>query len=207
MYAPHVYWANLLLSHIDTTEYKHSSGPVSWYKFNDKNTYTSITDCSGFINSLLKQSYGLNNEQFRTIMGVNRPYAKTYYDAIINDNSFINVASVKNYNIGDFITLRYLDSAKGKNTGHIMLINELPIMAKPNEYHIKIIDQSGAHGSNDTRYPDKTGLGSGIFRIYTDNNGIPTGYSWSTSSKSKYISVSLRPIATGRFNPYNTISV
>ena len=101
--------------------------------------------------------------------------------------------------------MRYPDSNKGQNTGHIMLINDIPIMVSPNEYHVKIIDQSGAHGNNDTRYPDKTGIGSGIFRIYTDNNTEPIAYTWSTSSDSKYVPVSIHPIATGRFNPYNTV--
>lgn len=53
----HVYWARFLLSHLkpENTIYEHTNGPVSW-----EPEYKSITDCSGFINALLKQSYNLN---------------------------------------------------------------------------------------------------------------------------------------------------
>ena len=54
---PRVYWARLLLKEIvdrnGITEYKHSNSPVTW------NPYESITNCSGFVNVLLKKSYNI----------------------------------------------------------------------------------------------------------------------------------------------------
>lgn len=206
---PQIYWANLLLEKItpQTTNYRHTTGPVVWGPFNDQPQYLSITDCSGFVTALLKQSYGLSEMQFTSIIGVKRPYARTYYAAILNQRSFIRITSIFDVFVGDFIAIRYPNSVKGQNTGHIMLINDLPKQMDNQRnlrtYAVRIVDQSGTHGSDDTRSAQKySGLGSGDFRIYTNDQGIPTGYSWSTSSTSRYISVEERPLVFGRFTPY-----
>lgn len=200
---PHVYWARLLLDNIlkgnGYTLYKHSNGPVIWG--NPK--WMSITDCSGFVNALLEKSYHLPIGW----TGLKRPYASTYYEMINEQINFIKINDLKNVSIGDFIAIRFPPhTSMSDDTGHIMMINDLPkkisnhpFIPNTQQWSINIIDQSSAHGSNDTRYANKsTGLGSGNFRIYTNESGNFQGYCWSTDSGSKYIDQNIHPFVIGR---------
>jgi hypothetical protein len=209
---PHLFWSRLLLSHIlkgnGQTTYRHISGPIFWGPYDNHPIYISITDCSGFINALLQKSY-----HFPTgWLGKNRPYAITYYNQIINnENNFINITNIKDAKIGDFIVFRILPgTSKTNDTGHIMIINDLPkiiqnktpIITDTQQWVVQIIDQTAnPHGQNDTRNMDnnnKTGLGIGYFRIYTDTNGLLKGYAWSTDNNSKFIDTTIHPLVIGR---------
>ena len=204
----HLAWARLMLYAIlykdGITTYRHTSGPVFWGLYNNQPNYISITDCSGFVNALLRQAYNLPIGW----SGVNRPYASTYYRMINEQKYFIKIINIKNAKIGDFIVFKILPgTSKSDNTGHIMIINEQPklINAKspivPNtlQWLINIIDQSSTHGTNDSRYQNKrTGLGTGDIRIYTDTQGNLLGHSWSTESNSRYIDKTERLLVIGR---------
>lgn len=194
----HVNNTRLLLYNIlyknGMTIYRHTNGPVD---FGSK--FVSITDCSGYVNALLDQSYRLPTRW----SGVMRPYASTYYRLITQQRFFTRINNIFNCQIGDFIVYRiFPGSSKTDNTGHIMMINQLPIEIAPNRYSVNIIDQSSSHGRNDTRFNAKymTGLGSGYFSLYTDDSGNLIGYSWSAELKSKFINQNDRPLVIGRFN-------
>lgn len=203
----HVYWARLMLTNIINghgyTTYKHTTGPVIW----SPSYYVSVTDCSGYINALIKQSYLLDPLQWS---GVARPYASTYYKLILEQRSFTKITNIYSAKVGDFIVIRYLPgTTKTDNTGHIMLLNQLPIKINNRppsirntiQWAVDIIDQSSSHGANDSRYATgKTGLGTGYLRIYTNVNGNLVGYSWSTGTGSKYVDHSVHPLVIGRLN-------
>ena len=207
-YVLHVYLARILLKNImdgnGITIYEHTNGPVIWNP-----DYVSITDCSGFINALLKKSYNLPP----LWTGVKRPYASTYYHLINEKRNFIKITNINNARIGDFIVFRILPGTTiSDNTGHIMLINDIPnkiitmppVIGNTVQWAINIIDQSSSHGSVDSRYIDQenktTGLGTGFFRIYTNSTGELQGYAWSISSGSKYIDKAVHPLVIGRLN-------
>lgn len=192
---------NILKGH-GVTAYRHTDGPVTWGS--DMDQYISLTDCSGYINALLKKSYGLPNYW----LGTTRPYASTYYRAINSGKNFARISNIKNVRIGDFIVFRIIPgTSNSDNTGHIMIVNGLPklmttsppIKSGTLQWSVYIIDQSSqVHGDSDTRYPGKTGLGSGYFRIYTDASGRLQGHAWSTEPKSKFYNQSFRPLVIGR---------
>ncbi len=190
------------------------------------NVSMSITDCSGFVNALLKKSYNLSSIS-NNWLGVPRPYASTYYRAIMSETYFKKITNINDANIGDFIVFRILPgTSKSDNTGHIMLINQQPILMRSQppiitenhtlitnsrlenntilpktlQWTVNIIDQSSEHGPTDSRYPNKTGLGTGNFRIYTDHAGNLQGYSWSTQPNSKYIDHSVHPLVIGHLD-------
>ena len=207
-YAKHVYLARLLLENImddnGITIYEHTNGPVIWGP-----DYVSITDCSGFINALLKKSYNLPP----LWAGVKRPYASTYYNLINEQKKFIKITNINNTKIGDFIVFKILvRKSKKDNTGHIMMINDIPnkiisvppIIDNTLQWQINIIDQSSSHGSLDSRYINQqnktTGLGTGFLRIYTNSLGELQGYAWSISPGSKYIDKTIHPLVIGRLN-------
>ncbi len=209
----HVKWARLMLSQIlydnGITYYKHTDGPVYWGPYNNQQKYISITDCSGFVNALLSQSYQLPIGWNPITHSYKRLYAAGYYQMINEQKYFYKINNIKNVQIGDLISFRILPgTSPTKNSGHVMIINAIPQPIKSTyplvnntiQWSVNIIDQSGAHGIDDTRYHDKytTGLGSGFLRIYTDHQGSLQGYSWSTQTNSKYMDQTFRPIVIGR---------
>lgn len=204
----HISWARLMLQHMingnGITKYKHTTGPVFWGPYDKQPYYISITDCSGFINALIKKSYNLNVGW----AGVPRPYASTYYRLTLEQKFFTEIKNIHDLRIGDFIIFKILPgTSKSDNTGHIMLANGLPkniisktpFVPKTLQWAVNIIDQSSAHGKNDSRFLTKsTGLGTGFLRIYTDYDGTLQGYCWSTDPNSKYIDKSFHPLVIGR---------
>lgn len=212
---PQLDWARILLFNIingkGETMYRHSNGPVWWGPYDNQKYYLSITDCSGFVNALLKRSYNLTNNDFSTWFRTARPYASTYYKMINEQRGFIKFDNIHNVQLGDFIVFKFPPgTSKGDDTGHIVLVNQKPVRIVPTmpyeqnllQWRVNIIDQTGSpHGPYDTRYHSgKTGLGSGDIRIYTDALGKIAGYSWSLNPNSKYVDHEYHPILVGRVN-------
>src|SRR5690348_2642056 len=77
----HLDWAKILVKelHPENTSYQHKSGYVKWKGQNGADDYESHTDCSGFINALLEQAYGLTRDDFEQWLGKRRPLAITYH--------------------------------------------------------------------------------------------------------------------------------
>jgi len=212
------FWARLLLQKIirdnGETLYRHTTGPVWWGKYDNKDKYISITDCSGFVNALLCQSFNLTTQDLYNWFGTKRPYASTYYKSFVDNNGFEGFYNLNNAAIGDFIAINFLPgTGGGRNTGHIVLIdgsptlkdNSSPIINDTLQWIVPIIDQSSHHGTSDTRYSDKpyTGLGKGLMRFYTDKSGTLSGYTWSLLDVSLYINISKHPLIIGRLNNAN----
>ena len=209
---PPLAWAQLLLKGItsDDTDYQHSAGVVTWKGFNHANAFESRTDCSGLINSLLMQSYGYTAADLAQLFGARRPLAITYHNAILAQTSFKHLLTVDEMQPGDLIAIQYpVDS---DNTGHIMLVAELPVRVvatKPlvpgtQQWTVTVIDSSeSSHGGLDTRRnadgSSNAGLGQGTFRIYANAAGEPQGYTWSTFGNSEFFTQAQRNLVIGRF--------
>ena len=88
---PHLFWARILFDHIGKgiTYYEHSTGPVVWGPYDKQQLYQCITDCSGLVNALIKKAYSVS------FLNVLRPYASTYYHAILNQNHFIYIKQIQ----------------------------------------------------------------------------------------------------------------
>jgi hypothetical protein len=211
-------WAELLVQNIQpaNTTYDHTGVTVTWAGQAGATTYTSHTDCSGFVMALLSQTYNLTPANFQRWLKTARPLAENFYAAINNRHGFEAIGQVAEIQPGDFIAIRYPpgNTDVGDDTGHIMLGAGLPQAYSPGQPNIKntrqwevpVIDSSeSGHGKTDTRRkPDGTfgqGVGQGIFRLYTDNAGKPVGYAWSIFDDSVYYDQASRPLDIGRLDP------
>ena len=206
-------WAQILVRNISLadTSYQHKQGVVTWAGVNGASRYVSQTDCSGFINMLLEQTYGLTTNDFERFFGTKRPLAKTYYDAVISQNKFKQIRLISDVQPGDFIVIKY--PPDNDNSGHIMLVaatpqkypSSSPEIEGTEQWVITVIDSSeSGHGTTDTRWQDNgtfhDGLGQGVFRIYTNDAGKSVGYTWSTFPNSEYYSQQERPLVIGRLD-------
>ncbi len=208
-----LYWGELLQKNVaaDNTSYTHKTPVVKWKGIDSASEYECRTDCSGLINQLIKQAYNIDDETFNKWMKKKkRAYAKDYYNQILKGNGFQGYTNIKDARAGDVIAIKFPKLMD--DTGHIMLITETaqemeasePIVEGMKQWKIKIIDETtGGHGTSDSRYEGgkfRGGIGTGYFRIYTDNDGEIKGYCWSPEKGSKYQQADIRKVIIGRID-------
>ncbi len=192
----------------EQTEYRHRPSLVHWPE--DSGGAECRTDCSGFVDLLLRHSYSwISREWLENQTGKKRPLAGDLYDAIQGHKGFDPVGRIADVLPGDFIVMKYpVDS---DNTGHAMLIESLPkkhaatepLEPKTEQWEVAVIDEtSSPHGSTDSRYQGpgikNGGLGRGTFRIYTNPDGTFDGYTWSPGPKNKFYGPDTRPMVIAR---------
>lgn len=213
----HLQAARTLLSSLapENTSYRYN-GWVRW-KGDTLTPYSEAhTDCSGLISTLLERvRCGMNDLPALATSKGKHPKAADYYNFIAKEEGFKRVVTVKDILPGDIIAVKYNAGATARynsNTGHVMLVNALPVrreidtkpvVAGTIQWEVLVIDSTaGPHGKADSRHGKKgtkrNGVGSGVFRLYTDAEGKMLGYSWSTLANSVYYDGASRPVAVGR---------
>jgi len=210
----HLEWARLLVTELqpENTSYQHKQGFIKWRGDDGAAVAESRTDCSGFLNVLLERAYALTPGDFEKWLGKRRPLASEYHDAIAQQQRFRLITTARNVRAGDVIAIRY-PPGTNENTGHIMIVESPPVRrnnSKPEidntqQWEVSVIDSSeSGHGRTDTRRkPDGTfgsGVGQGIFRLYTNPSGEIVGYTWSTFANSDYYDQTMRHLVIGRLD-------
>ena len=194
------------------TEYRHKNTFVHWKGVNGAEKNEARTDCSGFLDALLGQTYGLTRDDFQKWSGKARPLARTYYDLIHEGKGFANIQAVQDIRPGDIIAVKFPPGED--DTGHAMLISGVPHKRAESapiedgtvQWEVKVIDASKTgHGITDTRHkPDGSfscGVGEGILRLYTGKDGHIVGYAWSVQAKSAFHGQKSKQLVVGRFDP------
>jgi hypothetical protein len=213
---PHVEWARVLVQGVrrDDTTYRHKDTAVQWKGIDGATGYQCHTDCSGLLNALLQRAYGLSDDTLKEWFGTRRPLAKAYYEAIDNRSHFKRIGRVQDVRPGDIIAIKYpADDPENQdhNTGHVMLVVARPqprrASAPPadgtEQWEVAVIDESrSGHGTTDTRHKEGggfvPGIGQGVFRLYTKEDGTIAGHSWSTQKRSEYHDQNGRHLVIGR---------
>lgn len=210
-------WANLLVDNTlpGNTSYTNTD-IVTWAGQHGATIYQSFTDCSGLLTALLRQTYDLTDNEFKSWLGTKDPRASTYYSATINERGFNRITNINNVQSGDVISAYYLENITDttKPSGHVMLVGSSPVLTTSKsplvsgtqQWLVEVIDStSSPHYKLDTRYISATnsyrqGLGRGTIRLYTDTNGVIVGYAWSTATGTTYYDDTTHPVAVGRLN-------
>ena len=173
------------------------------------------TVCSSFITLLLQHTYGMQASDFQTWMDSTNPEADAYHDAIVARSGFKRILHINALRPGDILAIKYTDhhlSSTGvEDTGHVMLVDEAPVMiqnARPiipgtQQYTVTVIDSSASgHGPTDTRANSDGrltgGIGRGVIRLYANEDNRIVGYTWSDTDKSPYFCAPDRDIVAGR---------
>ena len=91
----------------EDTSYSHKNSAVTWKGIDGAGAFACHTDCSGFINALLRRAYGFTDNSFRVWLATRRPLAKAYYEAVVAHNRFVRIPRVTDVEPGDVIAVRY----------------------------------------------------------------------------------------------------
>jgi hypothetical protein len=195
-------------------EYAHADCFIHWKGVDGADKFANRTDCSDFFNLLLEHSYSYTSKDFKAWTGATRPTATLWYDAAEKGTAKGILSPLKKVSDllpGDLIFIKYPPGEA--DTGHVMLVAAAakaraasePVETGTRQWEIGVVDSSkSGHGTTDTRHnADGTysqGVGKGIWRLYTKDDGTPAGYAWSTLKASKFVPVSEHAVILARLS-------
>jgi len=189
------------------TKNKHPRGKITAAASTQAVSCQAVTDCSGFVTSMLANSSILQGQsidlsfkegaQLGFNVGNDVPFAGDYLSLIQNKRSNISNPILSDLSAGDIISLG--QSATNKtDTGHIMVVMAvaMPAADTSSQRTVVVIDCTGQVHANDTREAEGiAGVGMGEVKLAEDDEGNLTFYWKSTDS-----SPNVRPVALGRLN-------
>jgi hypothetical protein len=140
-------------------------------------------DCSGLLCYVLKT---VAPGHYAVVPGPKihrRPLALQFYEAITAGSEktaryWHQVHNVQDARPGDILVWRRAEQVPGKDTGHVMIIDQPPIEDGPGLYRVTVIDSTGGPHARDTRHDGATGVGRGTLWLETDPDGRPIAYHW-----------------------------
>lgn len=140
-------------------------------------------DCSGFLCFVLKK---VSREHYKAVPYPSehrRPLALQFYEAFTSGSEatqkyWKHIGTVRDARPGDVLVWKRAEQIVGKDTGHVMIIEETPVEDGPNLYRVAVMDSTESPHANDTRAAGSTGVGRGTLWIVTDPQGRPTAYHW-----------------------------
>lgn len=169
-----------LLSNTRKTRYAHPT-------FVDEPNGQFHFDCSGFLFYALKRVLP-SSLVFMKIDPPERarPLAEDFHAHILKagynggKNGWKQIASASDLLPGDIIAWLRPPNTTRTDTGHVMVVRELPYQNKnrPSEWLIRVIDSTQSPHAEDTRLKPTNGLGSGIIGLVVDREVHPTGFYW-----------------------------
>ncbi|HEX3658661.1 MAG TPA: hypothetical protein VHV55_22910 [Pirellulales bacterium] len=185
--------ARQMLAAFPTSSYSHTT------KIDPQRGVCEV-DCSGFVATVLA---AVSPEHVAVIplrkAGRKRPLAEDFYAAFASTEQgrivgWQAVGQVQDARPGDVLAWWKEEHKKGENTGHVMIIADSPVLERPGQWRIRILDSTATPHASDTRPKGTTGLGSGIIWLDTDSRGRILGYHWRSATGK----LNEHPVAIGR---------
>lgn len=147
-------------------------------------------DCSSFIGLLLQKSSLQAYKALPIDAPHKRPRAKNFYaffNALSEHEAKKGWIAIKHMNTlrkGDIIAWAYDPALGKKDTGHVVMVHEVPVKEKDGRYKVMVLDSSKGIHANDTRVEkSEGGIGLGVMWFSVDSEETPIGLYWSDRSK------------------------
>lgn len=194
-YSPEIFQeAQKIFKTMKTTHYEHKT-------VIDESKGVYIVDCSAFVCYILNKVSPLAHSSLPIDKNHTHARAKNFYDyfkslqnSTSSNSHWMAILSIKELEKGDIIAWKYDPVLQKKDTGHVVIVHEKPVLEEPNLYRVRILDASKGKHANDSRAKEADGIGSGEMWFRVDTNNAPTGLHWSSKEKKE----SNHPIAMGR---------
>jgi hypothetical protein len=155
------------------------------------------TNCSGFVDYLLKQ---LAPTQYRLVPrepGFVRPRAFMYEQFFshlglgVQAPGWANVASLTTVQPGDILAWDLLPIEQYYDTGHVVIVAGPPLAGSQGVLSLPVIDASALRHYSDSRPRGTNGLGTGNIHFQTDNSGAPTAFQFDAGESFQQTAISI----------------
>jgi hypothetical protein len=174
----------------------------------DPATGTYDCDCNGFVGFVLGRAAPRHLSLIPKEAAQPRPRAFEYYDFFVSltpdaTRDWERVDLLGDAERGDILAWRVATIEKGEDTGHVVILAEMPNLdASGNFYTVRVYDSAVEAHFNDTRAPSDspspkgaTGVGSGVLNFKVDAEGRSIAYLFAPPLTAQY---AYRTIAIGR---------
>lgn len=149
-----------------------------------------IVDCSAFVCHVLKKvapsalsSLPVNTNHTHARAKNFYEYFKSLQSGTASNSHWKAILTMKELEKGDIIAWKYDPALQKKDTGHVVIVYERPVLEESNLYRIRVIDASRGKHANDSRVSGTDGIGIGEMWFRIDENGSPVGLYWSSKEK------------------------
>jgi hypothetical protein len=164
-----------ILNSIKLTEYRHTTD------INEKEG-AYYCDCSGFVGYVLNRTVAKEDGKGPFHDGRKRPLAMDYEKGFAKapaeasgDGGWKQVARVSDARPGDVIAWRH-EVPKPGNTGHVVIVDQVPVVEKDGLVRVGIIDSTTLPSSDITKDKGKSGIGRRTMWFKVDQDGKAIGY-------------------------------
>lgn len=129
--------------------------------------YIVHTDCTGFVESMLRRTKSGVLEQMQSMKFKTRHSIYDYHPSIDKGEAFDRITKVTDLKPGDVVAWLYVNTKGHTAAGHILFVDEAPVKVKSRlpyawnstQYEVRIIDTSQeAKSRDDTRFVSDAGL-------------------------------------------------
>lgn len=186
--------AQKIFKTMQTTHYEHQT-------VIDESKGVYIVDCSAFVCYILKKVSPLAHSSLPVDKNHTHARAKNFYDyfkslqsGTASNSHWMAILTIKELERGDIVSWKYDPSLQKKDTGHVVIVHEKPVLEAGNLYRVRIIDASKGKHANDSRGKEADGIGIGEMWFRVDEKNAPIGLHWSSKEKRE----SNHPIAMAR---------
>ncbi len=161
-----------------------------------RTTGVFVTDCSGFVNFVVRDaapvSYGALRRARHTARPTSGDYALGLRGRVPTWSRVLRVADVR---AGDVIAWT---RPAGSRAGHVMVVADVAHKVGARRWTLAIVDSTSVpHGRTDTRRRDRrngpsstngrpSGVGRGTIGLVVDARGRPIAYTWSAGDRRLY---------------------
>jgi len=165
--------ARRILANVKTTHYSHRTEV-------DETAGHYDLDCSGLATLILKNVAPAQLRTVRHAEGKSRPRAFEFYEAFATaptnaTSGWLRVQRVLDARPGDFIAWRKVKIVPGESTGHIVIVDALPVPETNGTVRVTVIDSTTAVHAEDTRRAGTTGIGRGTMWFVVNAAGSRSG--------------------------------
>lgn len=182
--------ARQILSNAKESHYQHTTHV-------DEDAAVYDVDCSGLLCYILKKIAPEHYSVIAISKIHSRPLALQFYETFSGPDDHAarywqSIHSLKDAKPGDILVWRKAEQIPGKDTGHVMIIDQPPVPDGEGVYRVRVIDSTESPHADDTRKDGATGVGRGTMWFLVDADGHPTGYHWRLrTSKAREIEIAI----------------
>jgi len=173
--------ARRILANVKTTSYQHKTQV-------DEARGAYALDCSGLVCRILRQVAPRQLAAVAIEEDKSRQRAWEFYETFHQADTkpvpgWRAIRRLCDALPGDVLARRNKEIVPGESTGHVMIIDALPVEERPGRLRVVVIDSTSRPHANDTRPAGTNGVGRGTIWVDVDADGQPVGMRASAEGK------------------------
>jgi hypothetical protein len=186
--------AHRILANLKTTHYQHKTQVDE-----DRGDYA--LDCSGLVCRILRKVAPHQLASIAIEESKSRQRAWEFYEAFTKAATtdvpgWRAIPHLADAQPGDLLARRNKEILPTESSGHVMVIDSVPVEEQPGRFRVIVIDSTTRPHADDTRPAGTSGVGRGTIWIDTDEHGHPISIRPRPDAKAPHMS-----LAIGRVEP------